>query len=210
MLHWIKQRMVIMAISAVLPLSQSALFADEPVKENGEKVEKSATETEDDSYQPPKAILEGKKIRYSGYGGPSVRFAGINNQFSLFTGGKGGMIINDSLVLGGAGYGMLLPDYSGTYGRFRPGYGGFLLEYILFPKSIINFSLGTLIGAGNAGDSTFFILEPEINVFVNITRYFKIGISGAYRYTSGMNAGALNDESFRGFSAGLVFEFGKF
>jgi hypothetical protein len=95
------------------------------------------------------------------------------------------------------------------------GYGGFLMEYYLFPKNVVNFSIGTIIGAGGGHNnldsySPFFVLEPEVNVFVNVTQFFRLGVGASYRYTSGLNVGTLNDANFRGFSVGLLFEFGKF
>jgi len=184
--------------------------------------EKSDTEEaaiKDNGYRPPKTLFDNKTIRFSGYGGPMIRFGKLNNQLAVFTGGKGGVMINDSLVIGGGGSGMVHPltdptnNYSDTIG-----YGGFLLEYIFFPKSLINFSLGTIIGAGNGGSSPdfgynsslFFVIEPELNLFLNITPFFKIGLTATYRYTNGLDGAYINDKSFTGFTGGLILEFGKF
>lgn len=167
--------------------------------------------TEEEGYEPPAVLFKEGEVYFSGYGGPVVRFGSLNNSLMVLTGGKGGMIINDSIVLGGGGYGMVWPDLYNTNGRPASlGYGGFLMEYIFFPKNLINFSIGTIIGAGSHQDATFFVLEPEVNLFVNVTEFLKIGLSAAYRYTNGLNSAAVNDNSFGGFSGGIVFEFGKF
>lgn len=177
--------------------------------------EKSTPNNSDDGYIPAKSIFDNKKTHLSGFGGPTVRFGGVNGDFAVFTGGKGGVIINDSLIIGGGGSGMAHPR---SNGGGSIGYGGFLVEYLFLPKSVINFSVGTIIGAGGGSDSSiagynsqaFFVLEPEINLFLNITPFFKIGLTGTYRYTSGLNGTYINDKSFRGFSGGLIMVFGKF
>lgn len=162
---------------------------------------------QDSGYVAPQTILDTQNLRFSGYGGPAVRFGLLNNSLYLYTGGKGGAIINDSLVIGGGGYSLLIPGLA----TGNIGYGGFMAEYIFFPKKLINFSVGFLIGAGSSPNGVaFFVLEPEIDLFVNITKFFKLGISLEYTYAAGVNSAKPSDPGFGGLSAGLVFEFGKF
>ena len=115
-------------------------------------------------------------------------------------------------------------DYSGDLNRVGFGYGGLLIEYYLNPKDLVVFSAGTLIGAGgvslynsrthdenhdNHGD-TFFALEPEVNIFVNITRFCRIGVGASYRYTNGIHSEEFSDKDFRGPSAKIMAQFGWF
>lgn len=166
--------------------------------------------------EPIHTLVDIKHVRFGGYGAPVVRFANIDNSLAVFMGGRGAAIINNSFAFGGAGYGMVYPKNINSSGKWSTiGYGGFLMEYYFFPKNVVNFSMGTIIGAGGSYDhidsySTFFVVEPEVNIFVNVTQFFRLGIGGSYRYTNGLSAGSLTDANFRGFTVGLLFEFGRF
>ncbi len=117
--------------------------------------------------------------------------------------------------------------------KFGMGYGGMRFEYYFLPKGLFVISIGTLIGAGgyslyqqinydgnsDNGDNTnnsntkgegFFVLEPELNMFINITRFFRIGIGGSYRFINGVNEYDLKDRDLRDFSGQIVFAFGWF
>jgi len=99
------------------------------------------------------------------------------------------------------------------------------LEYHFFPKSLIHFSIGTLVAGGGIGYltgnghdynqnlkgiSNAFILEPEVTMFINVTRFFRIGIGGTYRFITGIKTRGVSDRDFRGFSGSLMFAFGWF
>lgn len=184
---------------------------------------------------PPKTLFDAKDSSYSGYGGVYTKYARIGEANSCLVGGRGGLIINDTVVLGLAGMGLTYPtdrekisgnDYTGLLNEVGFGYGGFLMEYYLNPKDLIVFSAGTLIGAGgvsfhnrdnenNSGDNendsdAFFVLEPEVNVLVNVTRFCRIGVGASYRYTSGINTEEFDDKDFRGFGASIMAQFGWF
>lgn len=181
---------------------------------------------------PPKTLIDTKNADFSGYGGVYTKYAKIGDANSCLVGGRGGLIINDSFVMGLAGMGLVYPterdkisgkEYTGSLDRVDFGYGGLLLEYYFHPKELIVFSAGTLIGGGalsfheknsdsdneDNGDN-FFIVEPELNVFVNVTRFCRIGIGVSYRFTAGIRADEFSDKDFRGASAAVMANFGWF
>jgi len=169
-----------------------------------------------------------------GFGGAVVKFTSINDQSAVMVGGRGGWIINHSLVLGGGVYGVVteVNAPAGVLPLERPldiefGYGGFEMEYIIHPKSLVHFSIYTLIGGGvtnfvkdvgavtesneQAGESDFmFVLEPAVNAELNVTTWFHLNGGVSYRLTSGVNQEGLNDCDFSGMAATLTFKFGKF
>jgi hypothetical protein len=169
-----------------------------------------------------------------GFGGPVVKFTSINDQSAVMVGGRGGWILNHSLVLGGGGYGVVTEVNApeGALPLEGPldiefGYGGFEVEYIIHPKSLVHFSIYTLIGGGvtnfvkdvgavtesneQAGESHFmFVLEPTVNAELNVTTWFRLNAGMSYRLTSGVNQEGLNDSDFSGMAATLTFKFGKF
>ena len=181
---------------------------------------------------PPKTLIDIKNADYSGYGGVYTKYSKIGEANSCLVGGRGGLIINDSYVIGLAGMGLVHPterekisgmDYTGTLDRVDFGYGGFLAEYYFNPKDLIVFSAGALIGGGGLSfhqdesesddennDDSFFIVEPELNIFVNVTRFCRIGIGVSYRFISGINTDEFSDKDFRGASATVMANFGWF
>src|SRR5262245_6250632 len=86
------------------------------------------------------------------FGEPVAKYAWINEQSSLLTGGRGGVILNRSWIIGGAGYG-LVNDVHGTPNglnglELRFGYGGGTVEYVLMPDAVAHLSISGLVGAG--------------------------------------------------------------
>lgn len=177
-----------------------------------------------------------KDSRFSGYGGISSSYTRIGDTNSWLMGGRAGVIINDKTVLGFGGMGLVYPtdredltgsDYNGVFDKTSFGYGGFLAEYYFNPKDLIVFSAGTIIGSGgllfydnNHHDEddedydysydNFFVIEPELHVYVNVTRFCRIGIGASYRFTEGIDSGVLKDKDFRGPSASAMVQFGWF
>lgn len=182
---------------------------------------------------PPEVLLNFSETSFSGYGALYTRFSKAGDTSGCFAGGRGGLIINDSYVIGAGGMGLAYPtkrekitgaDYSGLFDRVEFGYGGVLMEYYLNPKDLIVFSAGTLIGGGSLyfsegsddesdnheeGDN-FFVFEPEINVFIHLTRFCRIGAGVSYRFVNGINSDRLNDRDFRSPSASAMVQFGWF
>ena len=169
-----------------------------------------------------------------GFGGPVVKFTSINNQSAIMLGGRGGWIINHSLVLGGGIYGVvndvdapegILPLEGPLDSEF--GYLGFEVEYIVHPKSLLHLNIYSLIGGGatnfvkdvgsvtksneQVGESHFmFVLEPAVNAELNVTTWFHLNVGVSYRVTSGVNQEGLNDGDFSNMAASLTFKFGRF
>ncbi len=185
----------------------------------------------------PDTLLQIGDMTHSGYGAPLVRFTRIKAEPSVMVGGQGGWIINDQFVIGIGGCGLatmhkkseILDETDPEDLRFSMGYGGGILEYYFFPKKIIHFSVGTLIGAGgyafheknrhddddddfedNSESEAFFVLEPAVNMYLNITRFCRFGVGGTYRYVKGMDKFGLKDRDFSDFSGQLMVQFGWF
>ena len=169
-----------------------------------------------------------------GFGGPVVKYTSVYGQSAVMFGGRGGWIINHSLVLGGGGYAVatevdapagVLPEQGPLDIEF--GYGGFELEYIIHPKSLGHFSIYTLIGGGDnhyikdvgpvtkskqtTGESDFvFVLEPAVNGELNITTWFRLNAGVSYRLVTGVHQEGLQNSDFSNIAAILTFKFGKF
>lgn len=177
------------------------------------------TESEKDE-----TLISGK-IAYGGFGGPVLKSSQIGDDFAFIVGGRGGWILNHTFSIGGGGYGMVnrivANDMQGSP-VVQFGYGGIVLEYILGSRKMIHFSAATLIGAGGVGyfweqwhgydmeSVGFFVAEPEINVMLNVSEFFRIGLGSSYRYVNGVNIQGLNDRDLSSYAVNLTFKFGFF
>jgi hypothetical protein len=191
--------------------------------------------------QEEETIFNGN-LESGGFGGPVLKVTQLSKTTALLVGGKGGWIINHSFVIGGGGYGLtteILAD--NTYGRdlrMEVGYGGLELEYINRSNSLFHFTAGLLIGAGGVSwtenyndwwyndnntshyaSDAFFIVEPAINVELNLTTWFRLNLGGSYRVVTGVdsklnydgyNIKTLKNSDLSGFSGVAIFKFGLF
>ena len=161
--------------------------------------------------------LLGGGLESGGFGAPVVKFSDVGGDFAVFAGGRGGWIINHTLVLGGGGYGVAnaLGDFDFPFERgIEFGYGGFEVEYINRSDELVHFSICTLIGAGGATylfdrTDTVFVLEPAANLMLNVTSFFRIGAGGGYRFVTAADLDLTNSDLSAPFGV-LTFKFGSF
>jgi hypothetical protein len=196
--------------------------------QDGVILRQSSEETED--------VLLSGDIVHGGFGGPVVKFTQIDEDFAVFTGGRGGWIINHRFILGGGGYGVANDIEFDDPNSDKPlymdfGYGGLEMEYVFSPKKLFHFSVQGLIGAGGLsldytkhtddhwdddGDDddveseAVFVAEPGINAIVNVTNFFRVGIGGSYRMVSSVDSKIVSASDLSGPSGHIVLKFGKF
>ncbi|MCF6271029.1 MAG: hypothetical protein L3J41_15050 [Melioribacteraceae bacterium] len=167
------------------------------------------------------------ELENGGFGGPVVKFTEIDGKFGLLVGGRGGWIMNHTFVLGFGGYG-LVNQFESDFifdGKLLPlmmGYGGFEMEYIHSPNSLVHFSIYLLLGGGGLTykeyhdwnspkvTDSFWIAEPAVNVELNVASFFRISAGVGYRLVSDVNLGDLTNSDIAGISGVLTFKFGKF
>jgi hypothetical protein len=173
-------------------------------------------------------VLLSGEIENGGFGGPVLKMTTINGENALMVGGRGGWIINHSFVIGGGGDGVVTnvkPRIIDSVHQYMDmGYGGLDLEYISTSDELLHWSAGLLIGGGGVGyrnennDSfnmhhqmdTFFVLEPNVHVNLNVTHFFRIAAGVSYRYVNGLTSALSTNADLSGPSAMLTFKFGKF
>lgn len=179
--------------------------------------------------------LISRHIESGGFGGPVVKFTQIKDQFGLLVGGRGGWIINHTLVLGGGGYGLFnkIPTVPSVQGDadslyLNMGYGGFELGFVFNSNKLIHMAFQTLIGAGGVSHTnwtagwvwndedkgyesdSFFIMEPSVDIVLNVTSFFRIAAGFSYRYISGVDLSDISDSDLSGFSGQIILKFGSF
>jgi len=168
------------------------------------------------------------KISYSGFGGPLLGVTQINKELGLTIGGKGGVVVNKKYAFGGIGFGMVnSPEFTGnnlsgnTNAQLQMSYGagGVFFEYIFNIENLIHFSIPVNIMAGgihiyddNAEteieSSAFFIIEPGINIDLNVSKHYTQSLYISYRQALGSSLINLDDKNISGLNIGLIFKFG--
>ncbi len=174
-----------------------------------------------------------KPASNGGYGGISFGYTKINNKDTFISGMRGGWVIDHGLVLGLAGYGFGndLNHMSGNSGGgLAGGFGGLLIEPIVWPKSPVHVSFPVLIGAGGLtwiedynywepyenNVAAYFIFVPGAELELNIVHFFRIALGINYRFTPDIalydriGNSVVSPDVMRGFSANLTLKFGKF
>lgn len=168
------------------------------------------------------------EIESGGYGGPLLQIGQIIGGTGIFVGGQGGWIINHRFVIGGKGYGLVNDvEVEGLQNlKLEFGCGGVMFEYIISSNKLLHLSIQSMIGAGgvryavkdhtkdhdevNYEDDAFLILEPGLNLILNVSNNFRIGTGIAYRYCNGVEYENLSNSDLSGVSAQIFFKFGKF
>ncbi|MFA6404119.1 MAG: hypothetical protein WCX31_21210 [Salinivirgaceae bacterium] len=196
---------------------------------------KAQKDTEHQEYQ----TLFGNNITHGGYGGLSIGYTKIGTNDALYSGFKGAWIVGHGIGIGIAGNGMvtelaadLFPNQE--YSFISAGYGGLLLEPILFGLKPVHISMPIIIGtgavvfdSGNYNEMSnsdvfwrqFFVVEPALEIEMNVTRFFRLAVGGSYRFTSDtdMVVTVLNEpytvvgkNDLNTYNVYLSFKFGKF
>lgn len=168
-------------------------------------------------------------VTHGGYGGPIVSVTWIDGEPGILVGGGGAWIINSTFAIGGQGVGLATMHRAEGYGEgkytLEGGYGGLTLEYFHRPQKLVHFSAGTLIGAGGVAivegnrtdsdrdsvdETAFFVARPFAGVSLNVTDFFQLFGSAAYRLTVGASLDNYEDASLSGAEFGIGLRFGSF
>lgn len=175
----------------------------------------------------PLSTGQQSEVSYSGLGGPLFLATGLNGELGFCIGGKGGAVLNESLVFGGLGFGMVhtleftgnnMSDNLEAPLEMTFGAGGVFFEYIFNYGDRVEFSIPLNIMAGGIGiyesstdteveSSAMFILEPGINIDLNVSDYYTQSFFVSYRQAIGSSLINLDDSNISGLNVGMIFKF---
>jgi len=154
-----------------------------------------------------------RKGQINGYIGPLMAFSNVEGYSAIDAGATGGVIINNKYFIGLYGQKLLTkvprtdlatlnyPDY--TDGEVNMMHAGGVLGYIHKTKKVLNWGLSGSAGVGRIDivakgpinkyydriyEDKIIILVPKIILEANMTRWFKINVSGGYRLIGLMNS----------------------
>jgi len=174
--------------------------------------------------RPVETLIHGRP-RIGLYGGPVIKYTSLDDRFALLIGGRGAISFYDIFSIGGGGYGLVneipVPYSQSPYEQYLSfGYGGVIFEFLIASHKVVHLSLHSLIGGGSLyyhdyywrtwGDDLFFVLEPGLDLELNVSRCFRIGMGGTYRFVNGVSVPEFTDHDMSGFSGAITFKFGRF
>lgn len=187
----------------------------------------------DDARQTKKddmeTLLPSGDLKIGGYGAFEMREAMINHELGLMLGGKGAVVLNGVVALGGGGYSYVLdhkaPIYTdSTRYYIRSDFGGFYIEYMDSPNKLLHYTISTMIGGGkvrydmnnnkdddpNEKISSIFFIEPAVGAELNVAKFMRINLGVSYRFVTGVDLPKFENKDISGLSANLAFKFGWF
>ncbi len=190
--------------------------------------------------QDMKMLFGGGGRHNGGWGALTAAYTNLLDQDATLVGVRGGWIIDHRFTLGIAGAGLATKVLNPAYdelvdlpdqvdeSRFYLGYGGLLLEPVIAYGSPVHITLPLIIGAGACGQyyeleypangyidtsedaQAFFVLEPGIEVEMNVIRLLRVGVGASYRYTSDIDLAGTSPTFLHGWNAGISLKVGSF
>jgi hypothetical protein len=190
---------------------------------------------------PQDETLFGDVQSNGGYGAPTVALTTLNGETAAMVGGQGGWVLNRRFVLGGAARGIAPRPDADLRNRSQSdpesaqvqlGYMGLLFEYIGASSKLLHYGAELVVGGGtvelvdddsgfragaSVSDESFersavFAAEVGARAEINVTSFFRIGLSGGYRLVSGADlakAAVSNDDLSAPYGQ-LSLRFGSF
>jgi hypothetical protein len=166
---------------------------------------------------------------FGAFGGPILEFSSINGQLVADVGG-GGALILDEFFIGGYGMGTDYPEVNfeteidGELTEIDAdidfGHGGLWFGYVRDIEQKMHLYSSLKLGWGRADlehdivdlpSDRLFVLTPEIGIELNMTKFFRIGLTGGYRIVNGVSRlPGLDNQDFSSPTVGITFRFGGF
>jgi hypothetical protein len=152
-------------------------------------------------------------VQVSGFGGFFTKFSAVEGAFAVFNGGGGAVLLNQTFFIGGSGSGLSSkisrndhPFDSEMY--LGLGYGGLWLGYIHDSHKLLHWGFSTKVCGGAAyleddfhvgenatGEDIIFVLEPQLEVELNVVKWFKINTGLGYRLVAGVDDKTYTSEA---------------
>ncbi|MBN2213007.1 MAG: hypothetical protein JW723_02080 [Bacteroidales bacterium] len=167
---------------------------------------------------------------------PEVRYSSLFNTGVVYGGVKGALLFDHHYAFGFSVGGFLteaLTEAPGTTGEIVGLnevmiYGGFYFDYVTTFNSPVQISFPTLIGGGGilllektepnpvsgivdeklVEGGIYFVVEPAINMEINLTRVIRIGLGGGYRFIVNSDLERFTDKDLAAPFVNMNIKFG--
>ena len=168
---------------------------------------------------PPKTLFgDAKELRRGWYGAPVVKVIQIGSGVGTLIGGRGAIIFNRMVSVGGAGYGLVAHSnltVAGNDSGISMGYGGPGVGVKLFADEVAHIDMFNLFGFGRLSfkdkskSGAIFIIEPEVNAEFNLLPFLQLGLGVHYRFTFSGTKLAVKSTDLFGFGGQIYVQFSK-
>lgn len=178
--------------------------------------------------------LLGRNREGGGYFAFTSGYSVIDGKHAVLFGGRLGWLASHSIGIGLGATGFINEfHYEPSLDMdvfLTGGYGGLYIEPIFLPRFPIHLSFPVLLGAGGISyiskesdinnnlvqdSEAFLIIEPAVELELNLTKFFRFAIGSSYRYPTAFDVGLTgtqkaSSESIKGVSYMVTFKFGRF
>ncbi len=167
-------------------------------------------------------LIDLDNARVGGFGGPVFKTSRIKGEQTFEIGGGGGATFTTgkhSIMIGGAGYGLVNELNWGVDEKLEMGYGGFMFGYTYNPEALVHVDTQILLGAGgvhvidssnqSSDTGTFLISEISSQVEINVTDFMEIGVGASYRLATDPSINNLDGDDLSKPGVFISFQFGS-
>ncbi len=161
------------------------------------------------------------------WGGPKIGLTMIDGQFGMLVGSEWLVTVNRNLALGGTGWNLVTNvdtrDAIEDYSHLKLYYGGFVIRYIAGTENATHMTAGLMLGGGSFSfrneifgsddqdykrSDALYIVEPNVSLELNITRFFRVNLLGSYRLALDVDFEPYEMKDISGPTMGMFFKFG--
>lgn len=144
-------------------------------------------------------------------------YADLDGDGSFLGGLSVGGLLNDRLGVGIRGR-TLLGDSDGEIAGTIDGrdfwYAGGYFEFVSKAESLVYWSLDLMVGAGEVEttfrDSSFMVIEPGINLWVNISETLMLGVGASYLMVEDLDMAGVKEDIYDGVVGNISLRFTQF
>jgi hypothetical protein len=153
----------------------------------------------------------------SGFGGPFAELSSIHDQAGVCLGAGGALVVNQTVFLGAYFEGLVTNHYMEELQSYvnieRPKvsfeHGGLWFGYVYKPKKPVHGGISMKLGWGEISlegdefdddvdvpfdfDDRIFSVIPQLELELNMTRWFRINAGVGYRFVTGIDADYIDD-----------------
>lgn len=175
-------------------------------------------------------------VEWSFFLAPEVKYSSLFDVGALYGGIKGALLFDHHYAFGlsfGSFLTEALTEAPGTSGEMTGlnevmMYGGFYFDYVTTFDSPVQLSFPTVIGGGGilllektgpnpisgiedekmVEGGVYFVVEPAVNLEINLSRIIRIGLGGGYRFIVNSDLERFSDRDLAAPSVNMNIKFG--
>ena len=150
-----------------------------------------------------------------GWGGWTNSLTQFDEEYSVMSGGFGGLEFGKTLLIGTGGYHLATDVINdpGANQKMDLNYGGLMLGYGINSWRAVHPTITVLGGGGtvklqNEGSDHIYVVQPQAGIEINVVRWFHLGLEGGYRFVGDSDFASLSDKRLSGPFGEVRLKFG--